>query len=234
MTMFEGKAIVLAALLKQDKPFKAARIYQMTDLSRSLVRYHLDNFVKEGGLEKHGMYYAIADRDILIDIITSVSEGPSIQMAEKALLLGKDAAHINNAIRTSAALRTLGIPYSDEIKKHIVSEIDWAIKQLKNARKYVNEKSMTEKRAAKVLRELEVVPEELYNASIFGLQEIVGKEEFKKIYAEHIEGGPPVAKPTVSTKRQYCILAVANISNGYLVEGKCPWKEPHTCKIVED
>lgn len=176
--MFEGKAIILGAVLKQEKPFKAAKVFALTELSRSLIRYHLDKFVEDGTLEKAGMYYSIVDRDALINSLADMSEGPTIQLVSSTLLLGKDADQLNNTIRAVAVFRILELPYYQEVKNNVIKEIDDTIKQLKNARKYINAKSMTQKRALNTLKELEVGPKIFHGIEVFGLAPLVGRTEF--------------------------------------------------------
>ena len=148
--MNHAKAVILNAVLKQERPFKAARIYQMTDLSRSLIQYHLKQFVTEGALEKAGMFYAIRDRDTLLDIMVNSEGGPSLRLATQTPLLAP-VAELNRTANELVGMRILNYPLALQMRKVVLEEIDRTIASLKDVRKYINEKSMVEHKAAKMV-----------------------------------------------------------------------------------
>ena len=186
-TMLTTKALILAEVLKQERPFKAQKIHNNLGLDRSLVHHHLKNLVSSGGLEKNGVYYAVADRDALINVIAELSDGPSVRLVQDTELLGKNAEKLNNLVRAVAAFRNLEMPYAQDVKRHVNDEIDEAIKQLKVARKFLNEKSYTKQRAINTLIELGLKADMVHDMSVFGLRPIVGKTEFMEAWQKRMD-----------------------------------------------
>ena len=180
--MNQTKAIMLSALLKQEKPFKASRIFQMTGLSRSLVRYHLDQFLSQGYLEKNGMYYAILERDKLINLVATESDDDGrIKLAKDTKFL--DAELVNNHVRIVSALRHLKMPYSQEMKQVLIDEIDRTIRQLRIARTYLNEKSYGSSRTAfRMLADVGVEPGDVFDLHPYGLAAELSKSEFLELW----------------------------------------------------
>lgn len=178
MTAFETKAMILSAVLKQERPFKAAKIFSLTDLDRSLIRYHLTNLVKEGALEKNGMYYAIADRDTLINLVANVSEGPRLRKPETTYILMLNTLHV--PLELAVALRVLNHPVAQEFKAAINKGIDDSIKELKSARKYLNESRPMPRTAVRMVNDIDF---DKFNYTHW-LGKIQGKEEFLKILEE--------------------------------------------------
>lgn len=156
MAGFETKSLILATLIKQDKPFKVARIGNATGLDGNLIRYHLRALLDNGVLEKNGMYWSIVDRDALINAITELSDEPHIRRPEATKLVPKMEA-VNKALEYAVALRELNHPVAPVLKLEMLKEIDNTIHELKNARKYITRASMNERKARKRTEDIDEV-----------------------------------------------------------------------------
>lgn len=137
MGAFETKSMILAELLKQEKPFKASDIARKTGLTRTLIYNYLNKFIDLGAIEKNGLWYDVYDRDLLIDQVTSLSEDPRTRKAEPTRILDKPMG-INLCAQIIVALRHKKHPVANSYKRGYLEEIDATIKELKNLRKYVN------------------------------------------------------------------------------------------------
>ena len=81
--MINGKAQVISAILKMDRPFRPPHVIDMTGLERQLVYYHLRNFCDNGMLRKSGKVYQIADKEALFDNLLNTAEGTDTHLMKK-------------------------------------------------------------------------------------------------------------------------------------------------------
>lgn len=145
--MAKGKLTIYSAVLKQEKPtFKAASIHQQTGLSRALVRYHLENLVKEGFLEKDGMYYCLVARNQLLDVLTDVSKDSSTGMLEKDLKFIQ-VNQLNTIVEDSIAMRSAKMNGYRSYQDYVNEELDILITALKRLQRFHNSKTVAETKA---------------------------------------------------------------------------------------
>jgi hypothetical protein len=141
--MQEGNAKVIAAILNQGGIFAARHIVNATGLSRQLVYHHLNGLVKDGFLEKDGTKYGIVARQDLINFLAEIGESKTIGLLEKKA----DIDEINEYIELSIACRAIGLTGSQEFKARIVKELDEYIYQFQRAKRYLNTKTISKKKA---------------------------------------------------------------------------------------
>jgi hypothetical protein len=145
------KLQVYTCVLKQQRPFKAATIFQQTGLSRSLIQYHLTKLIDDGFLEKDGMYYCLVARNDLLDSLTDVSSNNVMGLLTEQSGYLNDYRAINEAIHIAVLARCAGMPGNLELKNNAQQTIDDTIDALKGLKRYLNSKQIDRKQAVREL-----------------------------------------------------------------------------------
>lgn len=179
--MSDAKTLILATTLSFHKPFKASHVFQLTELSRELVRYHLTKFTEQGFLEKNGLYYSIQNKDGLLNLLHSEPERASINRLRNTGFI-QNAEKWNEWADMAAAARKLHLPYASEMADGIVDEIEKTIASLKDLRKYVRSKEMVAYKAAEILHEVS----DVYEIFSRELSPHISKTEFVEKATERV------------------------------------------------
>lgn len=173
--MKSTKAMILSAVLHQEKPFKAAKIFNATGIGRSLVQYHLGSLINEGALEKNGMYYAIADRDALINAVGDLEEDSRLKKPKGNLIV----------FEVLASLQAVKHPVAKDAKRLLLDYYDKEISDLKVRRKYAAQHMKNPKPAQRILKDVDRAWDVI--TAIGGVDELIGETEFKEILKELLE-----------------------------------------------
>lgn len=153
MGAFETKAMILAEVLRQEGIFKAQKVHNNLGLDRRTVDYHLRKLVESGALEKNGLYYSIADKDILINQVADLHEGPRIAKPKSTVLFPWESEEVSATLDILVALRAIHHPVATDVKVRWLENIDDAVREFKNARKFIASASRTEEKARKILKD---------------------------------------------------------------------------------
>lgn len=179
--MSEGKAIIIGTIMKIDKPaFRARHIYEMSSLSRQLIRHHLTALVKNGCLEKNDVWYTISDKDQLINemIDTGLNKKEASKMTDEEMLDSEVVTQVNNSIIVYLACKALDLEGINLYKKFLVRKLDDAIDSLDKGKRYVNTGGMSPGSARKVLEKYSVAGLWAGLSSVLG--EVISFDEFKE------------------------------------------------------
>lgn len=150
--MNQGKAKVIGEVLKQQGMFKAATIVTATGLSRQLVYHHLSQLTSEGYLEKDGMKYGVVARQDLIDSLVNVGENQVTGLFSTPPT-DFDRVLMNKVIDMAVMLRAAKINGAEAMRNTATKELDTMIDECKAAKRYLNSKTMSDKKALKKLYE---------------------------------------------------------------------------------
>lgn len=142
----EGKLTVLYYVAKQDKLFTAAEVCSITGLERQLVYYHLNKFVEQGLIEKAGTNYCVLDRDKLVETI-AFGANPMREKKARNSRIFKNADTLNEVIESCILAKTLTLAGSRELKERLNEEINQTISSLKNAKRGLNTRQISQKKA---------------------------------------------------------------------------------------
>lgn len=182
-----GKTTVLSNVVKfgNDKPFKSATIWAMCDLSRSLVRYHLDQFVHRDWLVKNGMYYSVVNQEVLLDEIVNENriEIKTRNLRPTKILIKERTEMLNKIFDLIVCARLMELPLNQEIQSYMVGEIDETINDLRNAKKYIKMKDFSERRRYDTLRGEEAT---LYEAFSKIIDPLMPKAKFIEAIKEKV------------------------------------------------
>ncbi len=140
--MDSGKAITIGAILKLNrKVFRASHIHQVTDLSRSLVTYHLNQMVEKGLLIKDGKYFIVHDRDGLIQTVTD-TQANKIEMKKpsRPIRFLPNIERLGTTLDFIVAMREAKFNYAAYLTSATNADLDEAIKTLESAKRYLNRK----------------------------------------------------------------------------------------------
>lgn len=187
VSMDIGKTTVLSNVVKfgNDKPFKSATIWAMCDLSRSLVRYHLDQFVHRDWLVKNGMYYSVVNQEVLLDEIVNENriEIKTRNLRPTKILIKERTEMLNKIFDLIVCARLMELPLNQEIQSYMVGEIDETINDLRNAKKYIKMKDFSERRRYDTLRGEEAT---LYEAFSKIIDPLMPKAKFIEAIKEKV------------------------------------------------
>lgn len=143
--MNEGKAKVIGEVIKQQGMFKAARIVEATGLSQQLVYHHLKSLVADGYLEKDGTKYGVVARQDLVDSLVSIGENNVTGLFPNSTEFS--AKFLNARIEMVVLMRGARMKDNDKARMIVAGGLDELIAQCKAARRYLNSKSISEKKA---------------------------------------------------------------------------------------
>ena len=181
-----GKAQIIGAILKLDRPFKASTIVQMTGLSRQLVFNHMKRMVEEGHLEKIDKSYVTRNKEELLNSLVEQSERIETSLPQPGGFF-TSVNGINRMAESAVAARILDLPMSGEYRDSMIQKCDDSIKVLKQLRKYLTNATKSEGSARKFFKKLD--DEQLYNvwkefAGECHEEIAVDEDEFMKAYKE--------------------------------------------------
>lgn len=149
--MIETKALIIHQILKLNKPFKPRHIWEPLGISPQNLNNHLVNMVDKGILSKNGTIYALANQELLVDELASVSEKSRLELPEPTILwVESNTNNLKNLLYFAVTARALGKEFSGPLTVGINSEIDSTIEELKKAKKFLNRKAYSEDRAKKI------------------------------------------------------------------------------------
>lgn len=180
---------VVSAVLKIDRPFRAATVVDMVGLERQLVWYHLNELVKEGLLEKTGRVYQINSREDLLDSLVELTNQTSVsKMTPSKTMFGFDADWWNSLAEFTVLGKGLHDELSLEMRNHLIRKIEDTINELKQLRKFVNAAQRSEESAARKLhgKDFDEVYDEFFIKMLQATPSI-GKREWVNGMKEKIE-----------------------------------------------
>ena len=149
--MNQGKAKVIGEVIKQQGMFKAITIVTATGLGRSLVHHHVMNLVADGYLEKDGMKYGVVARQDLIDNLVGIGENNVTGLFPAPDVFKRK--EINEYIELAIMLRAARVNGAEAMRNAIAQTLDTEIQQCKGAKRYLNSKTVSERKALKKLYE---------------------------------------------------------------------------------
>lgn len=147
--MNEGKARVIASVLKQQGVFKAVTVVNATGLSRSLVHHHLTKLVEEGYLEKDGVKYCIIARADLLDSLAEINESSQKGLLPEGKRFYFDEA--NAQIETVVKMRAVKMDGYQELQRKTAYVLDDIINKCRAAKRHMNTAQMKEEKALEQL-----------------------------------------------------------------------------------
>lgn len=148
--MESGKAQVLGAIMKLDRPFNAAAITEMTGLDRQLVRYHLIRFTEQGTIEKIGKTYTILNKAALVDSFLESNTSSDIRKVQSKGFFNTETANFLSELATGVVyLKVLRAPLAIDMAVHLNVLIDETIAELKAMKRFVNNSQPGIRAAAK-------------------------------------------------------------------------------------
>lgn len=134
-----GKTSVVAAILKQHKPFRVATITEITGMDRQLTYYHVNKLLEQGKLLREGQSYSVVDRDTLLDDLVDVVETPGMRKMEPAGLFSQDSVETLNAlVQGMVYAKVLKLTDSINMAVHMNRIIDESVTELKVLKRYLN------------------------------------------------------------------------------------------------
>ncbi len=148
-----GKLQVIGAILRIDRPFRPPNVVEMTGLDRQLVRYHLNNFVTEGVLDRHDKYYSLVDKERLILLMTEISDKVDVSKMNPTMLYNRERTdYLNRVAEYIVCLRVLDPELGGNSRELLAKGIDDTEKELKRLRKFLMNSERSEASAAKKLK----------------------------------------------------------------------------------
>lgn len=150
-----GKVLVIGAVLKLDRPFKAATITQMSGLSRQLVWQHLGDLTESGYLEKIEKTYVVRDKEGLLSTLLEAADTVESGLPKPGGFFPADFTNgVNAKLETFVASRTLDLPMSLSAREGMLRRIDETVSILKQMRKYLTTSQKTTGSAQKFLKRM--------------------------------------------------------------------------------
>ena len=183
--------MVVGAILKMDRPFRAANIVDLTGLDRQLVSYHLRKLLDDGYIAKAGLVWTIENKAALFDSLTELTERvETTKMKTSKLMITSEAADsMNDIADTAINYKLLGFEEGRLIKAEMLERIDRTTAQLKNLRKWLNNTERNQKTAAKMLKGRDKDHDEILKSLVgfYGITPTMGFQEFDNAVRDKIK-----------------------------------------------
>jgi hypothetical protein len=165
----EGKTMVIGHILKiGNRPFKAALVAESCELSRQLVRYHLESFVSNGWVEKRGRgQYYVLNKEALIESLVDSAESTAMRLPKNTLIMPfNDYAKI---VRTVVYMKVLGINNAVDLNIALTREFDDIIRGFKQLKRFLNNSQSDSTKVATKFLSNETSPEKIWAALVTAL-----------------------------------------------------------------
>lgn len=209
MSYNQAKIDILAFMLNGagEDYFSATEACEATDLSRQLVKYHLDNFVESGALERlqsstRFVRYIIIDKDSLIRELARISDITPGKRPYPTLFIDLASADlIEGYIDRTKEARALGIPGSLEFRQGTIEELNKAIRMLKAAKKYLINSKTKPSTARKSINTNPKDWRKNYIKKALDLRIGINEEDLKVYLEDVLETWSPEGEVNVPTPR---------------------------------